>query len=139
MRRIRKAKIIATLGPSASDLKTIKKLFYSGADVFRLNFSHDVASTHIKRFKEIRNLEKKVGRPIGILMDLQGPKLRVGKFENGPIFLKNGKKLRYPMCYYLDIILKFKACFYINNVILLMEGREGNYLANSVRSEKKQL
>ncbi len=97
MRRIRKAKIIATLGPSASDLKTIKKLFYSGADVFRLNFSHDVASTHIKRFKEIRNLEKKVGRPIGILMDLQGPKLRVGRFENGPIFLKNGKKFIFDL------------------------------------------
>ena len=59
MRRIRKAKIIATLGPSSSDLKTIKKLFLSGADIFRLNCSHDVASTHIKRFKEIRALEKK--------------------------------------------------------------------------------
>ena len=97
MRRNRKAKIIATLGPSTSDLKTIKKLFVAGADVFRLNFSHDVASTHIKRFKEIRTLEKKVGRPIGILMDLQGPKLRVGKFENGPIFLKNGKKFIFDL------------------------------------------
>ena len=91
MRRIRKAKIIATLGPSSSDQKTIKKLFLSGADIFRLNFSHDVVSTHIKRFKEIRLLEKKVKRPIGILMDLQGPKLRVGKFYNGPIFLKIGR------------------------------------------------
>ena len=97
MRRIKKAKIIATLGPSASDLKTIKKLFFSGADIFRLNFSHDVASKHIKRFKEIRALEKKVGRPIGILMDLQGPKLRVGKFENGPIFLKNGRKFVFDL------------------------------------------
>ena len=97
MRRIRKAKIIATLGPSTSDLKTIKKLFLSGADIFRLNFSHDVISTHIKRFKEIRLLEKKVKRPIGILMDLQGPKLRVGKFENGPIFLKNGKKFIFDL------------------------------------------
>ena len=97
MRRIRKAKIIATLGPSSSDIKTIKKLFLSGADVFRLNFSHDVASTHIKRFKQIRALEKKVNRPIGILMDLQGPKLRVGKFNNGPIFLKNGKKFIFDL------------------------------------------
>ena len=97
MRRNRKAKIIATLGPSTSDSKTIKKLFSSGADVFRLNFSHDVASTHEKRFKEIRTLEKKVKRPIGILMDLQGPKLRVGKFENGPIFLKNGKKFIFDL------------------------------------------
>tara|TARA_Y100000590_G_scaffold450864_1_gene591236 strand:+ start:25 stop:1446 length:1422 start_codon:yes stop_codon:yes gene_type:complete len=97
MRRNRKAKIIATLGPSTSDSKTIKKLFSSGADVFRLNFSHDVALTHEKRFKEIRALEKKVKRPIGILMDLQGPKLRVGKFENGPIFLKNGKKFIFDL------------------------------------------
>ena len=92
MRRIRKAKIIATLGPASSDIKTIKKLFFTGADIFRLNFSHDVVSTHVKRFKEIRALEKKVNRPIGILMDLQGPKLRVGKFDNDPIFLKSGKK-----------------------------------------------
>ena len=97
MRRIRKAKIIATLGPSTSDLKTIKKLFVAGADTFRLNFSHDMPSTHIKRFKEIRTLEKKVGRPIGILMDLQGPKLRVGKFENGPIFLKSGKNFVFDL------------------------------------------
>ena len=56
MRRNRKAKIIATLGPSTSNLKMIKKLFLAGADVFRLNFSHDVASTHVKRFKEIITL-----------------------------------------------------------------------------------
>ena len=97
MRRIRKAKIIATLGPSSSDFVTIKKLFLSGADIFRLNFSHDIASAHIKRFKEIRNLEKKVNRPIGILMDLQGPKLRVGNFENGPVFLKQGRKFIFDL------------------------------------------
>ena len=97
MRRIKKAKIIATLGPSSSDIKTIKKLFLSGADIFRLNLSHDVVSTHIKRFKDIRALEKKVKRPIGILVDLQGPKLRVGKFDNGPIFLKSGKKIIFDL------------------------------------------
>ena len=92
MRRNRKAKIIATLGPSTTDFKSIKKLFNYGADIFRLNFSHDIKETHIKRFKDIRNLEKKVNRPIGILMDLQGPKLRVGKFEEDSVFLKQGKK-----------------------------------------------
>ena len=92
MRRNRKAKIIATLGPSTSNFKSIKKLFDNGADVFRLNFSHDTKETHIKRFKDIRNLEKKVNKPIGILMDLQGPKLRVGKFEENSVFLKQGKK-----------------------------------------------
>ena len=60
MRRNRKAKIIATLGPSTSSFKSIKKLFDLGADVFRLNFSHDIKENHIKRFKDIRNLEKKV-------------------------------------------------------------------------------
>ena len=97
MRRNRKAKIIATLGPSTTDFKSIKKLYYNGADIFRLNFSHDVKDSHIKRFKDIRNLEKKVNRPIGILMDLQGPKLRVGKFDNGPIFLKQGKKFTFDL------------------------------------------
>ena len=92
MRRNRKAKIIATLGPSTSNFKSIKKLFDQGADVFRLNFSHDTKESHVKRFKDIRNLEKKVNKPIGILMDLQGPKLRVGRFEEGPVFLKQGKK-----------------------------------------------
>ena len=97
MRRNRKAKIIATLGPSTSNFSSIKKLFSFGADVFRLNFSHDIKESHIKRFKDIRNLEKKVNRPIGILMDLQGPKLRVGKFDNGPIFLKQGKKFTFDL------------------------------------------
>ena len=60
MRRNRKAKIIATLGPSTSNFKSIKKLFDQGADVFRLNFSHDTKESHVKRFKDIRNLEKKV-------------------------------------------------------------------------------
>ena len=92
MRRNRKAKIIVTLGPSTSNFKSVKKLFDNGADVFRLNFSHDTKETHIKRFKDIRNLEKKVNKPIGILMDLQGPKLRVGKFEENSVFLKQGKK-----------------------------------------------
>ena len=59
MRRNRKAKIIATLGPSTSSFKSIKKLFDLGADVFRLNFSHDIKENHIKRFKDIRNLKKK--------------------------------------------------------------------------------
>ena len=92
MRRNRKAKIIVTLGPSTSNFKSVKKLFDNGADVFRLNFSHDTKETHIKRFKDIRNLEKKVNKPIGILMDLQGPKFRVGKFEENSVFLKQGKK-----------------------------------------------
>ena len=74
--RGRHAKIIATLGPASRDPETIADLYEAGADVFRLNFSHGTHDDHAKSVAAIRDLEKKVGRPITILMDLQGPKLR---------------------------------------------------------------
>ena len=80
--RNRKAKIVATLGPACETEKTIEKLFLSGADVFRLNFSHGDHEDHKKKVKIIRNLEKKHDRYICILGDLQGPKFRVGRFLN---------------------------------------------------------
>ncbi|CAM5401028.1 pyruvate kinase [Mycolicibacterium aubagnense] len=83
MRRSRKVKILATIGPASSDEAMLKKLFEAGADVFRINMSHsdhDLMRTLVGR---IRSVEAAVGRPIGILADLQGPKLRVGKFANG--------------------------------------------------------
>ena len=76
MHRLRKAKIIATLGPSSSSPETIRALFDAGADLFRLNFSHGAHAEHANRFRAIRSIESDVGRPIGILLDLQGPKLR---------------------------------------------------------------
>ncbi len=82
MTRERRAKIIATLGPASSDGDTIADLYDAGADVFRLNFSHGSHDDHAARVADIRALEKEVGHPIGILMDLQGPKLRVGTFAN---------------------------------------------------------
>jgi len=91
MRRHRCAKIIATLGPASSSAEVIEKLFLAGVDVFRLNFSHGSHKEHEERYTIIRNLEKKVGRPIGILMDLQGPKLRIGTFQNESILLKEGQ------------------------------------------------
>jgi len=94
MRRSRKAKIIATLGPSSSDEVAIKGLFEAGVDVFRLNFSHGSHEDHQHRLFLIRQLEKEVGRPIGVLMDLQGPKLRVGKMQDGGIELEQGKPFR---------------------------------------------
>ncbi|MBM3633530.1 MAG: pyruvate kinase [Alphaproteobacteria bacterium] len=92
MRRFRKAKIVATLGPSSSSPQMVADLFSAGVDVFRLNFSHGSHEDHQQSVKIIRTLEKKVDRPIGILMDLQGPKLRVGKFANRQITL-NSKDL----------------------------------------------
>ncbi|SFI56461.1 pyruvate kinase [Aerobium aerolatum] len=83
MRRSRKVKILATLGPASSEEDMIQRLFEAGADVFRINMSHtshDMMRTLVER---IRNVEAKVARPISILADLQGPKLRVGKFADG--------------------------------------------------------
>ena len=94
MRRFRNAKIVATLGPSSSTKETISALFYAGVDVFRLNFSHGTHADHQELYNIIRELEKNVQRPIAILMDLQGPKLRVGTFESGKIVLKAGQSFR---------------------------------------------
>jgi pyruvate kinase len=83
MRRSRKVKILATLGPASSDEAMIRKLFEAGADVFRINMSHTDHDLMRMLVGRIRSVEEAVGRPIGILADLQGPKLRVGKFANG--------------------------------------------------------
>lgn len=94
MRRRRNAKIIATLGPGSSDEKSINDLFLAGVDVFRLNFSHGSHDEHKARFDAIRRLEKVFNRPIGILLDLQGPKLRLGGFEEGRVELRAGNPFR---------------------------------------------
>ena len=91
MRRLRRIKILATLGPASSDLGMIRKLFEAGADLFRINMSHTSHDTMRELVKTIRNVESSYGRPIGILVDLQGPKLRVGSFAEGAIQLKNGE------------------------------------------------
>ena len=78
----RKAKIVATLGPASTDPERMEDLLDAGANVFRINFSHGTHADHGPVFETVRSMEPKVGRPIGILSDLQGPKLRVGVFEN---------------------------------------------------------
>ena len=91
MKRNRKVKILATLGPASGEEEMIQKLHEAGADLFRINMSHashDMMRTLIKR---IRNVEARCGRPIGILADLQGPKLRVGKFAAGKVDLVPGQ------------------------------------------------
>ena len=94
MRRTRNAKIVATLGPASSSKDTVRQLFLAGVDVFRLNFSHGSPDDHRARFNMLRELEVETGRPIGILADLQGPKLRVGTFANGPVVLVEGAAFR---------------------------------------------
>jgi pyruvate kinase len=90
MRRLRRTKIVATLGPSSSDEATIARLFEAGADVFRINMSHTSHDAMRKLHAAIRAVEKSSGRPIGILADLQGPKLRVGTFKDDKVALENG-------------------------------------------------
>jgi pyruvate kinase len=94
MHRTRNAKIVATLGPASADRATIQALFDAGADVFRLNFSHGTHADHKARLDTLRAIERESGRPIGVLLDLQGPKLRLGVFANGPVLLKEGDSFR---------------------------------------------
>src|SRR5690242_2761066 len=91
MRRNRKVKILATLGPSSSDQAMIRKLFHAGADAFRINMSHADHDLMRELVKRIRAVEEEAGRSIGILADLQGPKLRVGKFADKSVTLKVGQ------------------------------------------------
>jgi pyruvate kinase len=97
MHRDRFTKIVATLGPASSSRERLRALFEAGADVFRLNFSHGTQDDHRQRVELLRALEKEFKPPIAILMDLQGPKLRLGAFAKGPLELKRGQKLRFDM------------------------------------------
>jgi pyruvate kinase len=97
MRRQRKAKIVATLGPASTTRKQIEALFKAGADIFRLNLSHGTHEDHKARYDIIREIEDKLDRPIGVLVDLQGPKLRVGTFKEGGVDLKAGQSFRFDL------------------------------------------
>ncbi|MGH6726468.1 MAG: pyruvate kinase [Pseudolabrys sp.] len=90
MRRLRRAKIVATLGPASSDAGMIARLFKAGADVFRINMSHTSQDRMRELVGMIRGIEKDTGRPIGILVDLQGPKLRLGTFAGGSATVESG-------------------------------------------------
>jgi pyruvate kinase len=92
MRRERATKIVSTLGPSSSTPEVITKLFKAGADVFRLNFSHGTHAEHKERYDIIRKIEADNKRPIGIIADLQGPKIRVDKFLKATVDLVSGTK-----------------------------------------------
>ncbi len=94
MHRARRSRILATLGPASSTLERIRELAVAGADVFRLNFSHGAHADHAERHRQIRQVEAELGRPIGVLMDLQGPKLRVGRMAGGKVLLEAGQPFR---------------------------------------------
>ena len=87
---MRSTKIVATLGPASSDAAVLERMFQAGVDVVRLNFSHGSAEDHLKRAELVRETCRKVGRAVGIMADLQGPKIRVGRFKDGRVTLKPG-------------------------------------------------
>ena len=89
---IRRTKVVATLGPASSDAKTLARMIEAGLDVVRINFSHGAPDEHRARVNLVRQLAHKAGRAVGVLVDLQGPKIRVGKFKDGKINLEPGAK-----------------------------------------------
>ena len=88
----RHTKIVATLGPASSSTEVLERMVGAGIDVVRMNFSHGTTDDHLARANSIREIAGRLGRTVGILGDLQGPKIRVGKFENGKITLVEGEK-----------------------------------------------
>jgi pyruvate kinase len=88
----RATKIVATIGPASSDKETLTRMIHAGVDVVRLNFSHGRAQDHIDRADLVREVAASCGKEVAIMADLQGPKIRVGKFENGKIQLQKGAK-----------------------------------------------
>src|SRR5579859_1010046 len=94
MIRARRARIVATLGPASRGLDKVRELALAGADVFRVNFSHGVHADHAATIASVRGAEAVVGRPLAVLADLQGPKIRLGEFADGAVRLKSGQSLR---------------------------------------------
>jgi len=89
---VRSTKIVATLGPASSDANVLERMFLAGVDVVRLNFSHGTAEDHMRRAEMVRETCRKVDRAVGIMADLQGPKIRVGKFREGKVMLTPGEE-----------------------------------------------
>jgi len=90
----KKVKILATLGPAINGIDDVRQLVAAGVNIFRLNFSHGEHADHALRYQWIREVEQQLNYPLGILMDLQGPKLRVGRFAEGKVQLQRGQALR---------------------------------------------
>ena len=97
VRQKRRTKIVATLGPASNSAENIAALIDVGVNVFRLNFSHGTHDDHAVAVKQIRATEEKAERVIGIMADMQGPKLRIGTFKNGAIDLKEGQSFRFDL------------------------------------------
>src|SRR5438132_1583361 len=88
----RATKIVATLGPASSDPAVLHRMIAAGVDVVRLNFSHGTAENHLERARLVREIGRSLSREVGIMADLQGPKIRVGKFSEGKVTLEPGQR-----------------------------------------------
>ncbi|NIH16817.1 MAG: pyruvate kinase [Buchnera aphidicola (Periphyllus lyropictus)] len=130
--RIRRTKIVVTLGPSTDSDDVLKKIILSGANVLRLNFSHGTKEEHIKRAKRAFKIIKETGSNIAILGDLQGPKIRISKFKNNQIFLNKGDSFILDYSYKNKLGNKKKVGFnyknlikdiFIKNILLLDDGK----------------
>lgn len=97
MIRARRARIVATLGPASRDLARVRALAAAGADVFRVNFSHGSQADHARTIQAVRRAEAAIGRPLAVLADLQGPKLRLGEFADGVARIRPGQDFRLDM------------------------------------------
>ncbi|MDE1948666.1 MAG: pyruvate kinase, partial [Burkholderiales bacterium] len=89
---MRATKIVATLGPASSSPEVLEAMIRAGVDVVRLNFSHGKAQDHIDRAALVRSVAERAGKTVAIMADLQGPKIRVGRFEGGKTILENGQR-----------------------------------------------
>src|SRR3954467_2052718 len=88
----RSTKIVATLGPASSEPSILERMVRAGVDVVRLNFSHGTADDHLRRAELVKEIARKAGRTVAIMCDLQGPKIRVGKFRDGKVTLEKGRR-----------------------------------------------
>ena len=92
---VKSTKIVATLGPATDSPQTIERLVYAGVDIVRMNFSHGSSNDHIKRAAWVQEAANRLGRDVGVLVDLQGPKIRVGKFKTGKVNLQSGQSFAF--------------------------------------------
>ena len=127
IKNYRKTKILATIGPSSEKITTIEKLVLNGVDAFRINCSHSKNEQLTSYVENIRKVEKKLKKPIGILIDLQGPKLRIGEIKNNYMELKKGQKIilvnKKTVMKYLFQIKIFLRVFALINLYLLTMGK----------------
>jgi len=125
----RKAKIVATLGPSSESVDVLRKMILAGVDVARFNFSHGTHQQHKSQMQIIRALGKEIGKPVSILQDLSGPKMRVGDLPEMGVELNDGKAIHFTTSQLLSNFSNQKELFIPLDVPSLFESlKPGNHI-----------